>query len=265
MVMRKKMYRYMAPLLMSAAVVLGGCGASSASEDDRPLRSQQESSREEETSATEDTQAQDTEAKDAQAQDTETKDAQAQNADTQNPEALDPEKEAAENTSETGEQAANDQEEGKETDLTVSGISFETVDIYGNAVTQDILAQADITVVNLWATYCGPCINEMPELAEWCEEMPDNVQIIGVVSDIGGVSDAYYIGQARTIVENTGADVYPHLILTRGGLLDLVIDAYAVPTTYFLDSNGVEITEPVVGAYVDGYKKIVNEYVNSLE
>ena len=49
------------------------------------------------------------------------------------------------------------------------------------SVTNDIFSQADLTVVNFWGTFCNPCIDEMPELAKWNEEMPDNVQMLGVI------------------------------------------------------------------------------------
>ena len=42
--------------------------------------------------------------------------------------------------------------------------SFETTDTKGNKVTEKIFADKEITMVNVWGTFCGPCINEMPEL-----------------------------------------------------------------------------------------------------
>lgn len=58
---------------------------------------------------------------------------------------------------------------------------FSTTDLEGNTVTNDIFSQADLTVVNFWGTFCNPCINEMPELAKWNEEMPDNVQMLSLI------------------------------------------------------------------------------------
>ena len=37
--------------------------------------------------------------------------------------------------------------------------AFSTVDLQGNTVTEEIFSNADLTVVNFWATYCNPCIN----------------------------------------------------------------------------------------------------------
>ena len=39
---------------------------------------------------------------------------------------------------------------------------FKTTDTNGNEVTEKIFADKDITMVNVWGTFCGPCINEMP-------------------------------------------------------------------------------------------------------
>lgn len=73
---------------------------------------------------------------------------------------------------------------------------FSTTDLEGNTVTNDIFSQADLTVVNFWGTFCNPCINEMPELAKWNEEMPDNVQMLGTIVDVETVdSDEYALAQ----------------------------------------------------------------------
>lgn len=137
--------------------------------------------------------------------------------------------------------------------------AFSTVDLNGNTVTNDVFSQADITVVNFWATFCGPCINEMPELAEWNASMPDNVQIIGIVVDVESEAAAEY-ADAQMIIEQAGAD-YPNLLPTMemNEILDQIV---GVPTTYFVDRNGLIIGEPIVGAYVSDYQKVVEEYLN---
>ena len=55
--------------------------------------------------------------------------------------------------------------EGK--DFTGNTVSFETVDIDGNKVSSaDIFSKHKLTMVNIWGTFCGPCIREMPDLEE---------------------------------------------------------------------------------------------------
>lgn len=141
--------------------------------------------------------------------------------------------------------------------------AFTTVDIYGNTVTEEIFAQADLTVVNIWGTFCGPCINEMPELGQWSREMPENVQIIGLVSDVYSPDDASTIGNAQAIVEATGADFIN--LLPAEGLTELLSISPYVPTTVFVDSTGKLVGEPVIGANVAEYKQFVEDYLSGLE
>ena len=111
---------------------------------------------------------------------------------------------------------------------------FSTTDLEGNTVTNDIFSQADLTVVNFWGTFCNPCINEMPELAKWNEEMPDNVQMLGAIVDVETVdSDEYAL--AQQIVEKTGV-TYENVIAP--GAFDQFINKLAgVPTTVFIDKR----------------------------
>lgn len=141
--------------------------------------------------------------------------------------------------------------------------AFSTKNIYGETVTNEIFAGKDLTVINFWGTFCGPCINEMPELGEWAKEMPENVQIIGVLTDVYSESDEAGIAKAKEIAESTGAS-FPHLIGndTFGGVMMYIT---AVPTTIFVDGEGNIVGEPVVGAYVKAYKDFVNEYLAGKE
>ena len=121
--------------------------------------------------------------------------------------------------------------------------SFSTTDLEGNAVDQSILEDYDLTMVNVWATYCTPCLQEMPELGELAAEYEERgVQIVGLVSDVlssdGTVSDSQ-IETAQEIVAETGAD-YPHLI-PSADLMGLLSQIYGVPTTFFVDSEGNQV------------------------
>jgi thiol-disulfide isomerase/thioredoxin len=134
--------------------------------------------------------------------------------------------------------------------------SFSTTDLEGNEVTDGMFSKADVTVVNFWGTYCNPCIEEMPELGKWSEQLSDNVQVMGVAIDVSSTSDAT-CSTAREIVSDTGAG-YTQLVCS-GGLEDMKQEITAVPTTYFVGKDGSILCEPVVGAQVDTYKQRVEE------
>lgn len=150
--------------------------------------------------------------------------------------------------------------ESYETNLGESMPDFGAEDLSGNPVTNEIFAEADLTVVNVWGTFCGPCIEEMPELAKWSEEMPENVQLIGIVGDIEGKEDTEHLELARAIVEKAGVGFVN--IIANDDLEEVMNGIVGFPTTFFVDREGNIVGEPVVGADVAAYKAFVEEYLN---
>ena len=153
---------------------------------------------------------------------------------------------------------------GYETTLPSGALSFTVKDLDGNDVASSALfAAKDLTVVNFWGTFCGPCIGEMPELGEWARTMPENVQLIGVLVDIEDENDIATIEDATSILKDANA-AFVNLI-PSDGLADVVAGISAVPTTIFVDKDGNIVGEPIVGADVEGYKAFVEEYLKGLE
>ena len=161
--------------------------------------------------------------------------------------------------SSSSDSSGTTKQESSENGFPVNMPEFSTTDMDGNKVTNDIFADYDLTVVNFWATYCNPCIDELPELAEWKKELPDNVNLIGLLVNVDEKgSDQYKL--AEKIIKETGAD-YQHLLATEE-FDDLISDLVGVPTTFFVDSTGKIIGEPFAGADVDAYKQTVEDYLN---
>ena len=161
--------------------------------------------------------------------------------------------------SSSSDSSGTTKQETSENGFPVNMPEFSTTDMDGNKVTNDTFADYDLTVVNFWATYCNPCIDELPELAEWKKELPNNVNLIGLLVDVDEKgSDQYKL--AEKIIKETGAD-YQHLLATEE-FDDLISDLVGVPTTFFVDSTGKIIGEPFAGADVNAYKQTVEDYLN---
>lgn len=127
---------------------------------------------------------------------------------------------------------------------------FEAKDLAGNTVTKDVFKDYDLTLVNLFTTWCSPCIKEIPELNDVYKEMADKkVNVIGIVLDVneGGKVDADKMDKLNKIIESTKAEymvLLPDDVL-RGGPLK---DVNSVPETFFVDKDGNIVGETYLGS-----------------
>lgn len=124
---------------------------------------------------------------------------------------------------------------------------FAGTDFDGNAVTAEDLKGHDLTVVNVWATNCGPCVQEMPELNALSLEMI-NVQFIGLcIGSLSGDEGEDIKQEAFDILDKTGVTykcMFPDDTF-RTTFLIKNISTY--PTTYLLNGQG-EVIERSSGA-----------------
>lgn len=130
-------------------------------------------------------------------------------------------------------------------------ITFSSVDLNGNPVSSKLFAENKITMVNIWGTFCPPCIREMPDLGKLAAANKDNdVEIVGIPIDIIDGSGKLLTQEnrdAKLIIKKTGAD-YVHVVPTVEMLYGFLRNVQAVPTTIFVDSNGQQIGDVYLGA-----------------
>lgn len=129
---------------------------------------------------------------------------------------------------------------------------FSAKDFEGNTVTRDIFGDYDLTMVNLWTTTCGYCIEEMPVLNELRTEFQNdgvNFNIISVCMDLGSTEETNdeNLEKAREIIEKAGVEyvnLIPDNVLLEGRLKGI----QAFPESFFVDSEGNVVSAPYVGA-----------------
>ena len=133
--------------------------------------------------------------------------------------------------------------------------SFTAKTLEGGEYSAKNFADADVTVINIWATTCGPCIDEMPELAKFAKTLPDNVKLITWCID--GDYDSSY---AKQILSESG---YDGITLTSGDgdLATLDSQIQYTPTTLFVDSEGKIVGEALIGSS-DRLAQIYTERIN---
>ena len=142
-------------------------------------------------------------------------------------------------------------------DFTVSSLD-------GSEVTSEILKGHKVNLINIWATYCGPCITEMPDLDIIDKKYGDEVQVIGIcidIADINGNVDAGLLEQALKIANDVTQVSYMSLIPSPGLLKGVLSDVFAVPTSYIVDENG-KVLESFVGRKSqDELEKLLKKYL----
>jgi cytochrome c biogenesis protein CcmG/thiol:disulfide interchange protein DsbE len=122
--------------------------------------------------------------------------------------------------------------------ITGAAPDFSRADLRGNPVH---LAdyRGKVVLLNFWATWCGPCLDEMPVFARWQKQYgPQGLQVVGVSMD----DDA---APVQRFLKKSPLD-YP-VVLGDTALAKLYGGVLGLPLTYLIDAQG-----KVEGRYLGG-------------
>jgi thiol-disulfide isomerase/thioredoxin len=144
---------------------------------------------------------------------------------------------------------------------------FTSVDLENQPVDEKIFSSGKVTMVNIWATFCSPCLSELPSLGSLAKEYEGKgFQIIGipvdVTDEVGNVSDSL-LTIAKSIVEQKGA-TYRHILPSKSLYRVKLDEVYSVPETIFVDSKGNQLGESIIGSRSkEDWKKIIEKYLKA--
>ena len=146
---------------------------------------------------------------------------------------------------------------------------FTAIDLDGNKVTEDIFKGKKLTMINIWATFCRPCIGEMPDLELLNKEYADkDFQVIGIICDVNYSGDGYdpsLYQSALDIVEMTGV-TYTNFLPSKSLDKIKLSEVYTVPETIFVDEDGNIVGESYVGSRVyEGWKEVVDNILKTMD
>lgn len=108
----------------------------------------------------------------------------------------------------------------------------------------------EVVVLNLWATWCAPCVEEMPTLGALQRHFGDRLKVIPISVD----SEAERENAIRRLGELSGGSLPFLMDMTRGVLFDA--QAAGMPVTIIYDRNGVERARLAGGADWDSPEAI---------
>lgn len=106
---------------------------------------------------------------------------------------------------------------------------FTLTDLDGKTVSSTDL-KGKVVLVNFWATWCGPCRAEIPDLVALQAKYRDRVVVIGVSEDEGPID------KVREFAAQYKVN-YP-IVMTTPAIEEQFPGVAALPTTFFLDTEG---------------------------
>jgi cytochrome c biogenesis protein CcmG, thiol:disulfide interchange protein DsbE len=86
-----------------------------------------------------------------------------------------------------------------------------------------------VVVVNFWATWCIPCVEEMPSFQEFQNQYPDFVML--------GIDQEEGLEQVRTFLEGKGIDY--QILLDYNAKVAGSYKVFMLPTPFFIDQEGM--------------------------
>ena len=132
---------------------------------------------------------------------------------------------------------------------------FSAEDIEGNKVDNSIFKENKVTLVNVWATWCGPCVNELPEIQKVYSELKDQgIGVVGIVADGNDAKDT-----AKELIE---LDSLTYKIIIPDSNLEkkLISTLRGFPTSYVVDSEGKILGMKLGGMNAEGFKAFIEQY-----
>jgi peroxiredoxin len=101
-------------------------------------------------------------------------------------------------------------------------------DVEGNKIDFDRYRD-EVLMLNFWATWCPPCLIEMPSMAALSEEFQDRGLHVVAISNEDEVTIGHFVKQ----------NPYPFtFLIDRGGKLTERLGVWALPLTIIIDRNG---------------------------
>jgi thiol-disulfide isomerase/thioredoxin len=136
----------------------------------------------------------------------------------------------AENTATTTAQAGNATATAAKTDVGTAMPEYAALNLDGSKF--DLAAKRDkVVLLNVWATWCGPCRYEIPELEKIHKSYtPRGLEVIGVSVDESGVDSVreFVTDQKMT---------YP-IVLDADGKITSLLETSVLPTSVLVDRSG---------------------------
>lgn len=105
--------------------------------------------------------------------------------------------------------------------------------------------RGEIVVINFWATWCGPCVKELPHFEMLAENYGDDVTVIAISEDDEDMHSSLPSFISEKGWKNATFATDTATAISGGSVLDAIADSDSLPVTVILDRDGVIIYRTV--------------------
>jgi cytochrome c-type biogenesis protein len=129
---------------------------------------------------------------------------------------------------------------------TLAGEEFALADLRGRVV-----------LLNVWATWCGPCVREMPKLQELhIEYEAEGLAVLGASVDRGAAE-----GEVRRFIEANGISF--EILLDPDAQVETRFRTLGVPESFLIDREGI-LRARWIGEFDPGSEAVRSEIADLL-
>ena len=122
-----------------------------------------------------------------------------------------------------------------------SGVAVTTELVALDGTRIDLAGDPDrLTVVDVWATWCAPCIKTIPELESLVRRFPNELRVVGLTFENPEVVKAWLAGRTSPIE-------YPIVVATKPEVPEVFSRIRGYPTLFVLDGTGT-VRRTAIGA-----------------
>nr|WP_299175751.1 TlpA disulfide reductase family protein [uncultured Allomuricauda sp.] len=109
---------------------------------------------------------------------------------------------------------------------TLSNYDWRLTDLEGNRANFDA-NRGEVVLVNLWATWCPPCVAELPSLDKLYKDYGDKVNFVFVTNEEGGKVKQFLDKKGYDLPVYFGASQVPEEFFSK-----------SIPATYVINKSG---------------------------
>ena len=166
-----------------------------------------------------------------------------------------------ESAREMGNESTEIDEEKKEEKCDLDYLDYSFLDQNGK-IHRLSSYKGKVIFLNAWATWCGPCRSELPEIEKLYNNYKDSKDVVVLTATFPGKSGEGDVSSIKSFMKSMGY-TYPVLFDTSGKLL-YTLGISAFPTTYVFDKKGNLLRYFPGATNLENMEKSIEEALNSL-